>query len=262
MNSMQPMNNMQQHRQSSGRIDPAQIPGPIAVQQADQTHWDQQRQFLTLSRALPPLASSDFLCIDTGNASPRFVRSTTYSVPATHEIAQNANIPIALIVQPMAEVRSNEAAVPVVDFGPTGPVRCRRCQAYINPFVKWLDGGAKFQCNICQFANTVEGPYFANLGMTGQRVDIDQRPELRLGTVDFVATKEFCLRDPKPASWVFLLDVSMGAVQSGMLKVACETLKEMMDLFPEDDDGNCPCRIGIVTYDKTVHFYNLSVLIF
>jgi protein transport protein SEC24 len=37
--------------------------------------------------------------------------------------------------------------------------------------------------------NDVPADYFANLDMSGRRVDWMQRPELRCGTVDFVATK-------------------------------------------------------------------------
>jgi hypothetical protein len=35
----------------------------------------------------------------------------------------------------------------------------------------------------------VSSEYFANLDISGRRSDIEQRPELRLGAVDFVATK-------------------------------------------------------------------------
>jgi protein transport protein SEC24 len=29
-----------------------------------------------------------------------------------------------------------------VDYGEEGPFRCHRCKAYVNPFMKFLDGGA------------------------------------------------------------------------------------------------------------------------
>lgn len=37
----------------------------------------------------------------------------------------------------------------MVDFGEGGPVRCSRCKAYINPFMKFIDQGRKFICNFC-----------------------------------------------------------------------------------------------------------------
>jgi len=43
--------------------------------------------------------------------------------------------------------------VPVVDMGPSGPIRCTRCRAYINPFVLFIDGGRQFRCNLCSHIN-------------------------------------------------------------------------------------------------------------
>lgn len=44
--------------------------------------------------------------------------------------------------------------VPVVDFTAVGgPIRCRRCRAYINPFNIFVDGGRKFVCKFCSCEN-------------------------------------------------------------------------------------------------------------
>ena len=37
----------------------------------------------------------------------------------------------------------------VVDFGEMGPVRCLKCKAYMNPFMRFIDGGKQFVCNLC-----------------------------------------------------------------------------------------------------------------
>ena len=39
----------------------------------------------------------------------------------------------------------------IVDFGESGPVRCAapHCKAYINPFMKFIDQGRRFVCNLC-----------------------------------------------------------------------------------------------------------------
>ncbi len=42
--------------------------------------------------------------------------------------------------------------VAVVDY-PEGPLRCTRCKAYVNPFFTFIEGGAKFVCNICEMKN-------------------------------------------------------------------------------------------------------------
>ena len=41
----------------------------------------------------------------------------------------------------------------------------------------------------CDMANDVPEEYYANLDMSGKRIDLDLRSELKFGTVDFVASK-------------------------------------------------------------------------
>ena len=38
---------------------------------------------------------------------------------------------------------------PIVDLGELGPVRCKRCKAYMNPYMLFIDGGRRFQCVFC-----------------------------------------------------------------------------------------------------------------
>ena len=66
----------------------------------------------------------------------------------------------------------------------------------------------------------VQGDYYAQLDSTGRRVDLDQRPELTKGSVEFVAPAEYMVRPPMPPLYFFLIDVSISAVKSGMLEVS------------------------------------------
>lgn len=68
--------------------------------------------------------------------------------------------------------------------------------------------------------STVPGDYFAHLDSTGRRIDLDQRPELTKGSVEFVAPTEFMARPPMPPLYFFLIDVSISAVRSGMVQVS------------------------------------------
>lgn len=101
--------------------------------------------------------------------------------------------------------------------------------------------------------------------MHGQRLDIHQRPELLFGTVDWIATKDYYSRPPKPASYFIAIDVSWNALQSGMLHTMCLAVRDLLYGTPSTE---CPdagkglppgCRVGIMTYDRSVHFYNLKV---
>ena len=57
-----------------------------------------------------------------------------------------------------------------------------------------------------------------------------------------------------PAVFFFLLDVTAGAVSSGMLAVACETIKGALDTLP----GGERTHVGFLTFDSHLHYYNLS----
>lgn len=66
---------------------------------------------------------------------------------------------------------------------------------------------------------TVPVEYFCPLDENGRRRDADERPELSCGSVEFVAPTEYMVRPPMPPVYFFLIDVSVSAVKSGMLKV-------------------------------------------
>lgn len=243
------------------------IPSPIAVMQLDRdTHGD--RPWGSMNRTVnPPLATSYFQAHDegelyltlTGSASPRFIRLTTNNLPASDELQRTCAIPMALVVQPLADCTGfNEMPPPLIDT-PSGPVRCGRCKGYINPFCIFSDGGRKFTCNLCLFENQVSQDYFCNLDMSGRRLDLDTRPELIYGSVDWIATPEYCSRPPAPVSYLFCLDVSATSIANGMLMHFVECFK---NILYSPKDGSCllaqGTRVGIMTFDRCVHFYNLS----
>ena len=60
----------------------------------------------------------------------------------------------------------------------SGIVRCRRCRAYINPFVTFVDGGRRWRCNLCTLPNDVPSDYYSPLDRNGKRSDLNERPEL------------------------------------------------------------------------------------
>ncbi|KAI9183872.1 COPII coat Sec23p-Sfb3p heterodimer component [Blastocladiella emersonii ATCC 22665] len=237
------------------KIDPNQIPSPVAVQEQDQATYATE-PYRTCSKAMPPLPSTRFRVLDEGNASPRFVRMTTYNVPCTEDLLAQSMMPLGCIVQPLAELEAGEAEIEVVQPGETGPVRCRRCRAYINPMMQFVDGGRKFTCNFCFIENETPADYFCNLDMTGRRVDIMQRPELRCGSVEFVAGKEFINKPPKPVALILAIDVSWNAIQSGLLAQMAKIVRDW--LFSDGSEARIPkgAQVGILTYDRTVHFYN------
>ena len=100
----------------------------------------------------------DELCADKS-----LLRVTTDRIPSTNALQKECGIPLALLIKPFGELPSGEE-VPACTFGEGKPiVRCRECRAYVNPFVKFIDNGARWICNFCRLDNVTEGYYFSQL---------------------------------------------------------------------------------------------------
>ncbi|KAG6668921.1 hypothetical protein I3843_01G198300 [Carya illinoinensis] len=233
----------------TSKIDPNQIPRPIPSSSSILYETRQGNQANP-----PPPATSDYIVRDTGNCSPRYMRSTISQIPCTADLLTTSGMQLALLIQPLALPHPSEEPIQVVDFADIGPVRCSRCKAYINPFMKFIDQGRRFICNICGYTDETPRDYHCNLGPDGRRRDADERPELCRGTVEFVATKEYMVRDPMPAVYFFLIDVSMNAIQTGATAAACSAISQVISDLPEGPRT----MVGIATFDSTIHFYNLK----
>lgn len=231
------------------KIDPNQIPRPIPNSSVLIHETRQGNQANP-----PPPATSEFIVRDTGNCSPRYMRCTINQIACTTDLLNTSGMQLALLVQPLALPHPSEEPIQIVDFGESGPVRCSRCKGYINPFMKFVDQGRRFICNFCGFTDETPREYQCNLGPDGRRRDADERPELCRGTVEFVATKEFMVRDPMPAVFFFLIDVSMNAIQTGATAGACSAISRVISDLPEGPRT----MVGIATFDSTIHFYNLK----
>ncbi|XP_009629419.1 protein transport protein SEC24 A-like isoform X3 [Nicotiana tomentosiformis] len=187
------------------------------------------------------------------NCSLRYLRLTTSGIPNSQSLASRWHLTLGAVVSPLAEAPNGEE-VPVVNFARTGIIRCKRCRIYVNPYVTFTDSGRKWRCNLCALLNDVPGEYFAYLDASGRRIDLDQRPELTKGSVEFIAPTDYMVRPPMPPLYFFLIDVSVSAVKSGMLEVVSQTIKSCLDNLP----GFPRTQIGFITYDSTLHFYNMK----
>ena len=133
-------------------------------------------------------------------------------------------------------------------------IRCRRCRTYVNPFVKFSDNGRRWRCNVCNLVNDVPSEYVCELDSEGNRRDRMQRPELHMGAVEFVAAQEYMVRPPQPPVFMFLVEVSYNAVASGMLRCVAATIQHTLERLP----GGERTQVGLITFDSTLHFYNVS----
>ena len=258
---------------AQGRVDPEQVPS-IPVSRDAAARYYLEHIYPTIDQHLPPPASIPFVAFDQGNSSPKYARLTLNNIPSTSEALAASGLPLGMVLQPLAPLQEGEEKIPVLDFGETGPPRCRRCRTYINPFMTFRSGGNKIVCNMCTFPNDVAPEYFAPTDPSGARVDRAQRPELTLGTVEFMVPKEYWAKEPVGMRWLFLIDVSQEAINRGFVEAFCHgVMRALYDDQEEDADyekindedttlrRSIPLgsKVGFVAFDKAMHYFNCSV---
>ncbi|XP_070818950.1 protein transport protein Sec24B isoform X3 [Chaetodon trifascialis] len=180
------------------------------------------------------------------NCSPQTFRCTLTSIPQTQALLNKARLPLGLLLHPFRDLQQ----LPVITSNTI--VRCRSCRTYINPFVTFLDQ-RRWKCNLCYRVNDVPDEFMYN-PVTRSYGEPHKRPEVQNSTVEFIASSDYMLRPPQPAVYLFVLDVSHNAVEAGYLKYFCESLLDNLDKLP----GDTRTRVGFLTFDNTIHFYNLQ----
>uniref|UniRef100_A0A672S2J9 SEC24 homolog B, COPII coat complex component n=1 Tax=Sinocyclocheilus grahami TaxID=75366 RepID=A0A672S2J9_SINGR len=205
----------------------------------------QERNILPPKHAPPPEPnlSNDLRKV---NCSPDTFRCTLTNIPQTQALLNKARLPLGLLLHPFRDLTQ----LPVITSNTI--VRCRSCRTYINPFVSFLDQ-RRWKCNLCYRVNDVPDEFMYN-PVTRSYGEPHKRPEVQNSTVEFIASSDYMLRPPQPAVYLFVLDVSHNAVESGYLNVFCQSLLDNLEKLP----GDTRTRIGFVTFDSTVHFYNLQ----
>ncbi|KAK1175018.1 protein transport protein Sec24D-like [Acipenser oxyrinchus oxyrinchus] len=243
------------------KLDPDSIPSTTQVIEDDKVRRGGQTYTTNTRGQVPPLVTTDCLVQDQGNASPRFIRCTTYSFPCTADLAKQCQVPLAAVIKPLATVPQNETPLYLVNHGETGPIRCNRCKAYMCPLMQFIDGGRRYQCSFCSCVNEVPPFYFQHLDHVGRRLDYYERPELSLGSYEFIATLDYCKnnRPANPPAFIFMIDVSYSNIKSGLVKLICEELKTLLDKLPREEQAEkSVIKVGFVTYNKILHFYNVK----
>jgi len=193
--------------------------------------------------------------LDTFNSPKDFVRASCAKLPNSISSKSKTPLPLGVVLQPLAPCAEN--LVPDVNFGAAGGiVRCKSCRTYVNPFVQWEANGRRWTCNLCGFAQVTPDTYYGSLDETGRRADRYQRAELCRGAVEYIAPGEYMVRPPQPPVFMFVIDVSFSAVSTGMLHSVVDAIKQAIQqqLMP----GGQRLQVGIITYDTSLHFYNLN----
>lgn len=197
------------------------------------------------------------------------MRPTLHTAPADAELLRDAGLPWSVLLTPLASVSDDGAETPIVDFGDSGPIRCKRCRVYINPFVAFVEQGRKWTCNFCDMGNEVPPEYFCNLDENGNRRDLADRCELAKGSVEynvqnsaeyaFVSnagnaglSQETYTPTLLPLNYIFCIDISLSA--HGLLPSVIEAMRTAIAAAAAQG----PQTVSFITYGSTVQFYDFS----
>nr|XP_015205062.1 PREDICTED: protein transport protein Sec24A isoform X2 [Lepisosteus oculatus] len=235
-------------------VSPAQLTsamGGMSLQQAQPPEALRAINLLQERNLLPPRpVSAPVPCLPQDlqklNCHPEVFRSTLTNIPQTQSLLNKAKLPLGLLLHPFKDL----SQLPVVTSSTI--VRCRSCRTYINPFVSFLDQ-RRWKCNLCYRVNDVPEEFMYN-PVSRSYGEPHKRPEVQNATIEFIAPSEYMLRPPQPAVYLFVLDVSHNAIETGYLNVVCQSLLDNLSTLP----GDTRTKIGFITFDSTIHFYNLQ----
>ncbi|CAF1088386.1 unnamed protein product [Adineta steineri] len=180
------------------------------------------------------------------NCNPEVMRCSLNVIPQTKDLLNKSRLPLGVLIHPFKDLES----LSVIQGSKI--VRCDSCKSYINPFVSFLDN-TRWRCSICFRVNDLPQEFLFD-PVTKTYGDPSRRPEVRFGTVEYTATADYMARPPQPAMYLFLLDVSHNAIQTGYLQSFCDILSENLNSLP----GDARTKIGFITYDSRLHYYDLS----
>ena len=231
----------------SKQIDTDKIPRPDV--QPDTSYAP--KDYVTSTCANPISSFSSYITVDDGNAGPRYVRSTFYKVPTEESLINNTQVPLGLVIQPLADPSPDEEGVSIMDYGEAGPLRCNRCRGYVNPNWIFTQNGSVGVCNLCRMNNEIPKEYYSPLDAHGSRTDRLEKPELCKGVYEFLAPPTYHTRSLVTPNIVFLVEASSASYLSGVFHQFFSSLQSLLDFIPSPE----LTKICIVTYDTGVNFF-------
>ena len=191
------------------------------------------------------------------NCSSEYISTSTNVFPSNIETLNQLSLPISISLCPL---KNTGIELPLIDYGEKNIPRCpnRNCRAYINPFIKFIDGGENWICNLCGQINNTEDYYYCDVDKNGIRLDINEKAELCNGSYEFVTNKSYWKKGKTPteAMFFFIFETSMGAIDNGFFSACLESVKDVInnESFYNGND----VKICIITYNTGVDFYSYN----
>ncbi len=200
----------------------------------------------------PPTAITRHFAVDEGNSIPRLFRCSLQYILADGTTFLNTSMfPFGAVTQPFAELSEYEVPIPLSKHGGEDLLRCTRCGAYVNPGFTFLDGGTKIKCNICEGLSPIASQTLLQGGMSS---DGAGRPELTLGTYEFLAPAGLAGKKVVGNNILLLIECTQNAISFGLTQQVIASVKASLDYIPDPEHTN----IGIITYNNSVQFFTTS----
>ena len=197
------------------------------------------------------------------NASSDFIK-TTYSVlPKTTNLKKDIQIPFGLNISPLSTYSSE--SIPILDYSESYEIpHCKnsKCNAYLNPFVEFVNNATEWKCNICKNINKVDDYYYSPTDNYGKRSDQETKAELNKGTYEFISYKDTLLKEGlnvNSHNYFFLIDISLDAINTGFTQCVLESMKDCINNNCFYDYENLEIKISIITYDDQINFYPINI---
>ncbi|KAL0102264.1 hypothetical protein PUN28_018655 [Cardiocondyla obscurior] len=205
----------------------------------------QCRNILLPEKVEPPKIKLHQEFLDAVNCSSDIFRCTLTKIPESNSLLQKSRLPFGVLIHPFKDL--NHLAVIQCNT----IVRCRACRTYINPFVYFIDS-RRWKCNLCFRLNELPEEFQFD-PVTKSYGDPSRRPEVRTGTIEFIAPSEYMVRPPQPAVYLFVMDVSRLAVESGYLQIVCNTITDELSRLP----GDSRTQVGFLAVDSAIHYFSM-----
>ncbi len=82
-------------------------------------------------------------------------------------MVSSSKIDFGFVVQPFIELTDERELIPIADYSQGYILRCKQCQAFVNPCTRFTEFGAKAVCNLCFGVTDVPTEYQSQLNEFG-----------------------------------------------------------------------------------------------